>query len=72
MSTSVSVGSGPRTAYTTVALLPPPSGKTGVVESWFQTIEETDVAPAAAAVCAFSETVGADEVETVSPAEART
>jgi hypothetical protein len=45
---------------------------TGVVESWLHNMGATDVVPAAAACWALIETVGADAVETVSPAEART
>ena len=43
-----------------------------MVASWFHTIPETEVTPAAAAFCALSETLGAEDVETVSPAFALT
>jgi hypothetical protein len=43
-----------------------------VTESCGHTIEATDVAPAAAALCALRVTLGSEDVETVSPAEART
>ena len=48
-----------------VALLPPPSGMTGVVESWSTPSRRPTATPAAAAFCALSVTLGADEVETV-------
>src|SRR5579862_1502237 len=72
MSTRVSVGSGPRTAKTSVALLPPPSGRTGVTESWGQTIAAADGTAAAAALCALSMRLGADAVDTASPFETLT
>jgi hypothetical protein len=45
---------------------------TGVVDSWFHAIDATVVCPAAAADWAFSVTLGAELVETVSPADACT
>ncbi len=41
---------------------------TGVTESWGQIIAEAAVTPADAAFCASSVTLGADAVDTVSPA----
>ncbi len=64
-STSVSVGSGPRSATVVGSNGLPPSGWVSVVETSLSSMSLTRVYPMSAYACELTLTVGADDVETV-------